>query len=170
MELGIAELLKSHPEMILFIIIGVGYLIGKIGFRSITLGSSIGVLFVGFFWPSWIQYLTDYRHTRVHLLYLLCGLPDRPQLFLHVPAGRNSLHTDRARHCVHRLWNGMAAGSFAASNLDTPRACLPAASPVLPLGVVTAQAKSNIPALGYVGVYAFANIILTIAGQIMMLL
>jgi putative transport protein len=38
------------------------------------------------------------------------------------------------------------------------------------LGVVTAQAKSNIPAMGYVGVYAFANIILTIAGQIMMLL
>ncbi len=36
------------------------------------------------------------------------------------------------------------------------------------LGVITAQAKSDIPAIGYVGVYAFANIILTIAGQLIM--
>ena len=38
------------------------------------------------------------------------------------------------------------------------------------LGVVTKLAKSNVPAMGYVGVYAFANIILTVAGQLMMLL
>jgi putative transport protein len=38
------------------------------------------------------------------------------------------------------------------------------------LGVITKLARSNIPAMGYVGVYAFANIILTIAGQIIMLL
>ena len=37
------------------------------------------------------------------------------------------------------------------------------------LGVITKQAKSDIPAMGYVGVYAFANIILTIAGQIIMM-
>ena len=37
------------------------------------------------------------------------------------------------------------------------------------LAVVTKQAKSNVPAIGYVGVYAFANIILTLAGQVMMI-
>jgi len=38
------------------------------------------------------------------------------------------------------------------------------------LGAVTRQAQSNMPAMGYVGVYAFANIVLTLAGQIFMVL
>ncbi len=38
------------------------------------------------------------------------------------------------------------------------------------LGVITKQAKSDIPAMGYVGVYAFANIILTVAGQLIMMM
>jgi putative transport protein len=37
------------------------------------------------------------------------------------------------------------------------------------LGVITKQAKSDVPAIGYVCVYAFANIILTIAGQLIMM-
>ncbi len=37
------------------------------------------------------------------------------------------------------------------------------------LGVITKQARSDIPAMGYVGVYAFANIILTVAGQLLMM-
>ena len=38
------------------------------------------------------------------------------------------------------------------------------------LSVVTDVAKSNVPALGYTGAYAFANVILTIAGTLFMLL
>ena len=38
------------------------------------------------------------------------------------------------------------------------------------LGVVTKAAKSPVPALGYAGVYAFAVIILTVAGQFMILI
>lgn len=38
------------------------------------------------------------------------------------------------------------------------------------LGVITKQAMSDIPAMGYVGVYAFANIILTVAGQLIMMM
>jgi putative transport protein len=37
------------------------------------------------------------------------------------------------------------------------------------LSVVTAAAKSDVPALGYTGAYAFANVILTIAGTLIML-
>lgn len=37
------------------------------------------------------------------------------------------------------------------------------------LSVVTAVAKSNVPALGYTGAYAFANVILTLAGTLIML-
>ena len=34
---------------------------------------------------------------------------------------------------------------------------------------VTDAAQSNVPALGYTGAYAFANVILTLAGTIIML-
>ena len=37
------------------------------------------------------------------------------------------------------------------------------------LSVVTAAARSNVPALGYTGAYAFANVILTLAGTLIML-
>ncbi len=38
------------------------------------------------------------------------------------------------------------------------------------LSVVTGAARSNVPALGYTGAYAFANVILTVAGTLIMLL
>jgi putative transport protein len=38
------------------------------------------------------------------------------------------------------------------------------------LNVVTDAAKSNVPALGYTGAYAFANVILTLAGTLIMLI
>lgn len=46
MELDVMSLLREHPEMALFLIIGIGYVVGKIGGWGIQLGSSIGVLFV----------------------------------------------------------------------------------------------------------------------------
>ena len=38
------------------------------------------------------------------------------------------------------------------------------------LSIVTSEAKSSVPTLGYAGTYAFANILLTIAGTLVMLL
>jgi len=38
------------------------------------------------------------------------------------------------------------------------------------LSVVTGAARSEVPALGYTGTYAFANVLLTIAGTIIMAL
>ena len=49
MEIDLYPLLKKHVEMSLFAIIGIGYLLGKIGIGNIKLGSSIGVLFVALF-------------------------------------------------------------------------------------------------------------------------
>ncbi len=37
------------------------------------------------------------------------------------------------------------------------------------LSVVTDAAQSKVPALGYTGAYAFANVILTLAGTLIML-
>jgi putative transport protein len=38
------------------------------------------------------------------------------------------------------------------------------------MSVVKDVAKSDVPALGYTGAYAFANVILTIAGTLIMLI
>ncbi len=37
------------------------------------------------------------------------------------------------------------------------------------LSIVTGEAQSSLPALGYTGAYAFANILLTIAGSVILL-
>jgi putative transport protein len=38
------------------------------------------------------------------------------------------------------------------------------------LSIVTAEARSSVPSLGYTGAYAFANVFLTVAGSIILLL
>ncbi len=38
------------------------------------------------------------------------------------------------------------------------------------LSIVTGEAKSDIPALGYTGAYAFANVFLTVAGSVILLI
>ena len=38
------------------------------------------------------------------------------------------------------------------------------------LSVVTAEAKSNVPAIGYAGTYTFANVLLTFAGSYIMMI
>jgi putative transport protein len=37
------------------------------------------------------------------------------------------------------------------------------------LSIVTAEARSGVPALGYTGAYAFANVLLTVAGSVILL-
>lgn len=37
------------------------------------------------------------------------------------------------------------------------------------LGVITAEAKSSVPAIGYAGTYTFANVLLTFAGSYIMM-
>ena len=37
------------------------------------------------------------------------------------------------------------------------------------LSIVTGEARSLLPALGYTGAYAFANVLLTIAGSVILL-
>ncbi len=48
-ETGIIEILKTQPVLLLFLVLGVGYLIGKIRFGSFSFGPVAGVLFAGLF-------------------------------------------------------------------------------------------------------------------------
>jgi putative transport protein len=38
------------------------------------------------------------------------------------------------------------------------------------LGVITSEAKSSVPAIGYAGTYTFANVLLTFAGSYIMMI
>lgn len=44
---GFAEMLRPHPEMALFLVLALGYLIGKIPLGAVTLGAAVGVLIAG---------------------------------------------------------------------------------------------------------------------------
>ena len=50
MGIDLTTILQTHPVMLLFLIIGVGYLIGKIKIKGFELGPAGGVLFAGLFW------------------------------------------------------------------------------------------------------------------------
>ena len=59
--------------------------------------------------------------------------------------------TARRRHCQLNPFDNaaMTSGAF--------------------LSVITKEADSNVPALGYAGSYAFANVLLTVAGSVILL-
>jgi putative transport protein len=38
------------------------------------------------------------------------------------------------------------------------------------LSVITSETRSSLPALGYTGAYSFANVLLTVAGSLILLL
>ena len=46
---ALAEFLRGNPVALMFLVLGLGYLIGKISVRGFELGSVSGVLFVGLF-------------------------------------------------------------------------------------------------------------------------
>ena len=48
-ETGIIELLNAQHVLLLFLVLGVGYLIGRIRFGSFSFGPVAGVLFAGLF-------------------------------------------------------------------------------------------------------------------------
>jgi putative transport protein len=58
---------------------------------------------------------------------------------------------------VLKLNPALLLGSIAGAMTSTPA-----------LNIVTTEAKSSVPALGYAGTYTFANVFLTFAGSIMM--
>ena len=60
-------------------------------------------------------------------------------------------------HRVLKMNPAILLGAIAGGMTSTPA-----------LGVVTTSAGSNVPGLGYAGVYAFAVILLTVTGQLMM--
>jgi putative transport protein len=61
---------------------------------------------------------------------------------------------------------GFSFGAVAGTLFVSPGAMTSSAA----LGLLTSEARSAVPALGYTGTYAFANVILTILGTLVMLL
>ena len=68
---------------------------------------------------------------------------------------------------------GFAVGRYGCS--ESTRSCCSGPSPArltsgAALSVVNREAGNSLPALGYTGAYAFANVLLTIAGSMILLL
>ena len=59
----ILEVLRTHPSMMLFLVIGLGYLIGRIGFSGFSFGPVAGVLFAGLFFGHFGFRMTEGRRS-----------------------------------------------------------------------------------------------------------
>ncbi|MEN8213946.1 MAG: TrkA C-terminal domain-containing protein, partial [Pseudomonadota bacterium] len=59
----ILEALHTHPSLMLFLVIGMGYLIGRIGFGNFSFGPVAGVLFAGLFFGHFGFRITEGAQT-----------------------------------------------------------------------------------------------------------
>ncbi|WP_300365087.1 hypothetical protein [Hydrogenimonas sp.] len=119
-----ADLLQSHNGLLFFIILGFGYLVGKVGVKGFSLGPVAGVLFVG----------------------IVFG------------------------HYGYRFGpSAQAVGFFFIFAVPLLGALTGAMTSGASLSVVLKEADSPLPALGYAGTYAIANILLVFAGSLIFL-
>ena len=119
---------KATPSLVVFVVIALGYSLGKLNIRGFELGPTGGVLLVGLLFG-----LAASAGLRAFLPLLVVGLAGRLEV---IGLGERF------------VWLS-----------STPA-----------LTVVQEAAKSSMTALGSAGTYAFANVMLTVAGTIIMTL
>jgi putative transport protein len=82
MELDLAALLKAHPALTLFLVVGFGYLIGKYKIAGLELGSVTGVLLTGILFGRMGLTLPAQVESIGFMLFIYCvGLQAGPQFF-----------------------------------------------------------------------------------------
>lgn len=145
------DFLAGQPILLLFLVLGLGYLIGNIKAFGIILGAVGGVLLAGLLFGHFGFTIPATAQTFGFVLFIFCvGFQAGPRFF-------DVLMTSGLKYLslapVEAL--GGVTGSMTSGAA---------------LRVVTEAAESNAPALGYTGAYAFANVILTLAGTLIMLI
>jgi putative transport protein len=175
MELDVVGLLKEHPEIMLFIIIGVGYLVGKTGAWGIQLGSSIGVLFIALVFGHYRFELSPIVGTLGFIFFIYSvGVQAGPHFFstfrqdgvryiqIGLVVAISAFLTARGMAWLWGLDPGYAAGVLAGGLTSTPTlaAAQDAVSSGLvsfPAGYTAHQIESNI-AVAYAVTYIFGLI------------
>lgn len=169
------DLLNTYPEMTLFLIIGIGYLLGKIGGWGIYLGSSIGVLFTALFFGHLGFTISPIVGTIGFVFFIYSvGYQAGPNFFstfktdgiryiqIGVVIAVAAVGTAVSGSFLFRLQPGFTAGVLAGSLTSTPT--LAAAQDAvasglarIPAGLTAGQVESNI-AVGYAVTYVFGLI------------
>jgi putative transport protein len=183
MEINILSLLMSHPEMSLFLIIGVGFLIGKIGAFGIQLGSSIGVLFVALLFGHFGLTISPIVGTIGFIFFIYSvGNQAGPGFFaafredgvryvqLGLVIAIVAVGTSLLASLIFDFEPGYAAGVLAGGLTSTPTLAAAQDAVIsglatIPEGFTEEQVLSNI-AVGYAVTYLFGLIGLIIALQI----
>jgi AspT/YidE/YbjL antiporter-like protein len=154
------ELLHSQPVLTLFLILGMGYLIGAIRIGSFSLGPVAGVLFAGLFLGNFDFRISAGAQSVGFALFIFSvGYQAGPVLILAgimvtiIPIFVGYLFGRKVLKIHPVLLFGGITGSMTSGAA---------------LSVVTKAANSHMPSLGYTGAYAFANVLLTIAGSIIL--
>lgn len=187
-------LLKDNPMLPFFTVIGLGYLVGNIRVAGIEAGPVIGVLLVGLLFghpgfeapggasafgfalfifsvgiqagPTFFSAFAADGVRYVTLAFIVAGtavaLASAGPLIV-LSGILVTLVPALVAYAVGRRVLGMnpalLLGSITGAMTSTPA-----------LNVVTDAARSSVPALGYAGTYNFANVLLTFAGVLMMVL
>jgi len=163
----IFETLKAQPVLTLFLILGTGYLIGNIRITGFSLGPVAGVLFAGLLLGHF-GFLMEFG-----LLLFMAGVGLRAGGDIVQTFTRVGPTLVLAGIVVTMMTMGVAY-FFGRKVLKlNPALLLGAITGAMTSGaalsVVTREAKSSVPALGYTGAYAFSSVLLAIAGGLILL-
>jgi len=166
----VLELLRSQPALVLFLVIGVGYVLGRVRVGGVQLGASTGVLLGGLVLGHFGLHGSGASQSIGFMLFMYCvGLRAGPQFFtafresgfkfaiLSVVVAAIGMAAAVAFGARLALPPGYSAGLLAGAMTSTPA-----------LDAVNRQAGSTLPTVGYAGTYAFANVLLATAGSLLM--
>jgi AspT/YidE/YbjL antiporter-like protein len=155
-NINVADLLNGNYILLLFVVLALGLCLGKLRLGSIQLGNSIGVLVVSL--------LLGQQHFSINtdalnlgfMLFIFCvGVEAGPNFFsIFFRDGKNYL----------MLALVMVGSALLFGAMMGARTCAPA------MEIISDTARSNIPALGYAGTYAIANVLLTLAGTLIIII
>lgn len=133
MTIDLADLLKSQPFLVMFLTLGLGYLLGHLEIRKFKLGATAGVLLVGMAFGHWgFQPQPELQQVGFILFIYCVGFQAGPRFFavfakdgkryLILAAFVAALAVTLAQTCqiLFKLPPGSAAGMLAGSLTSTP--------------------------------------------------
>ena len=175
MELDLAKLLSENEIMLFFLVVGIGFIIGKRKIGSIEIGSTTGVLLAGLFLGHFgFRDSPDLANLGFTLFIFSVGFQAGPRFFsvflqdgskyvvlsVVVAVTGTILALTLAR--IAGLDYGVAAGLLGGALTSTPtlagaQDAISSGIAVLPEGMTAAQARQNV-SVGYAITYLFGTI------------
>ena len=175
MEIDVYDLFQKNPALVVFVAIGLGYLIGKLNFGGFELGSTGGVLLVGLLFGQFGFESHSFLGTIGFILFIYSvGLQAGPRFFnvlledgpryiaLSVVVAVTGFLSAKLMANAFGLDSGFSAGILAGALTSTPtlvgaKNALDAGIAVLGPGITTEDLRQHIT-VGYAITYVFGTI------------